>query len=80
MWARFVVHKTCKASCAAISPLSRRWAALHARSLTDRMKTAAIGEDEDGLVIYNRALLDLARHYGFLSARAGRINRKRKAK
>ncbi len=27
--------------------------------------TAVIGEDADGLVIYNRALLDLARHYGF---------------
>ena len=33
--------------------------------LYDRMKTAVIGEDADGLVIYNRALLDLARHYGF---------------
>ena len=29
------------------------------------MKTAVLGEDLDGLVIYNRALLDLARHYGF---------------
>jgi hypothetical protein len=29
------------------------------------MKTAVIGEDADGLVIYNRALVDLARHYGF---------------
>jgi len=29
------------------------------------MKTAVIGEDPDGLIIYNRALLDLARHYGF---------------
>ena len=29
------------------------------------MKTAVIGEDPDGLVIYNRALVDLARHYGF---------------
>jgi IstB-like ATP binding protein len=29
------------------------------------MKTAVIGEDPDGLVVYNRALLDLARHYGF---------------
>lgn len=29
------------------------------------MKTAVIGEDPDGLVIYNRALLDLARHYSF---------------
>ena len=29
------------------------------------MKTAVIGEDADGLVVYNRGLLDLARHYGF---------------
>jgi hypothetical protein len=33
--------------------------------LYDRMKTAVIGEDADGLVIYNRALVDLAQHYGF---------------
>jgi hypothetical protein len=33
--------------------------------LYDRMKTAVIGEDADGLVVYNRSLLDLARHYGF---------------
>jgi hypothetical protein len=29
------------------------------------MKTAVVGEDVDGLVVYNRGLLDLARHYGF---------------
>jgi hypothetical protein len=29
------------------------------------MKTAVIGEDANGLVVYNRALVDLARHYGF---------------
>jgi len=33
--------------------------------LYDRMKTAVLGQDVDGLVIYNRALLDLARHFGF---------------
>jgi hypothetical protein len=33
--------------------------------LYDRMKTAVIGEDADGLIVYNRGLLDLARHYGF---------------
>ena len=33
--------------------------------LYDRMKTAVIGEDADGLVVYNRALVDLARHYRF---------------
>ncbi|OWK25729.1 hypothetical protein AJ87_07160 [Rhizobium yanglingense] len=29
------------------------------------MKTAVIGEGETGGIVYNRALLDLARHYGF---------------
>lgn len=33
--------------------------------LYDRMKTAVVGE-EDGSVIYNRTLLDLAGHYGFV--------------
>jgi hypothetical protein len=33
--------------------------------LYDRMKTAVIGEDAEGLVRYNRGLLDVARHYGF---------------
>ena len=33
--------------------------------LYDRMKTAVIGEDAEGLVLYNRGLLDVARHYGF---------------
>jgi transposase len=34
--------------------------------LYDRMKTAVTGEDEEGHIIYNRALLALAQHYGFL--------------
>lgn len=33
--------------------------------LYDRMKTAVIGEGETGGIVYNRALLDLARHFGF---------------
>jgi hypothetical protein len=33
--------------------------------LYDRMKTAVIGEDSQGHVIYNRSLLALATHYGF---------------
>jgi transposase len=33
--------------------------------LYDRMKTAVIGEDADRRVVYNGALVDLARHYGF---------------
>jgi len=65
IWARFVVHQDLQ------SVLRCHIAALEAMGgapreiLYDRMKTAVIGEDPDGLVIYNRALLDLARHYGF---------------
>jgi len=34
--------------------------------LYDRMKTAVSGEDGDGHIIYNRSLIALGRHYGFL--------------
>ncbi len=32
--------------------------------LYDRMKTAVVGEGETGGIVYNRALVDLAHHYG----------------
>jgi transposase len=65
IWARFVVHQDMQ------SVLRCHIAALESiggaprEILYDRMKTAVIGEDPEGLVIYNRALIDLARHYGF---------------
>jgi transposase len=65
IWARFVVHQDLQ------TVLRCHIAALEAiggvprEILYDRMKTAVIGEDADGLVVYNRSLLDLARHYGF---------------
>jgi transposase len=34
--------------------------------LYDRMKTAVTGEDDLGHIVYNRSLLALAKHYGFL--------------
>jgi len=65
IWARFVLHQDLQ------SVLRCHIAAFEAIGgapktiLYDRMKTAVIGEDADGLVIYNRALVDLARHYAF---------------
>jgi len=65
IWARFVLHQDLQ------SVLRCHIAAFEAIGgaprtiLYDRMKTAVIGEDADGLVIYNRVLVDLARHYGF---------------
>jgi hypothetical protein len=65
IWARFVFHQDLQtvlrchiAALEAIGGVTRE-------ILYDRMKTAVIGEDPDGRVIYNRALLDLGRHYGF---------------
>jgi transposase len=65
IWARFVVHQDLQ------SVLRCHIAAFEAiggaprEILYDRMKTAVIGEEPEGLVVYNRALVDLARHYGF---------------
>jgi transposase len=65
IWARFVLHQDLQ------TVLRCHMAAFEALGgaprtiLYDRMKTAVIGEDAEGLVIYNRALVDLARHYGF---------------
>ena len=65
IWARFVLHQDLQtvlrchvAAFAAIGGVPRE-------ILYDRMKTAVIGEDENGLIVYNRALVDLARHYGY---------------
>ena len=65
LWAQFVVHQDLQ------TVLRCHVAALNAiggtprEILYDRMKTAVIGEDADGLVVYNRGLIDLARHFGF---------------
>jgi transposase len=56
IWGRFVVQQDLQ------SVLRCHIAALEA---IGRMKTAVIGEDADGLLVYNRALVDVARHYGF---------------
>lgn len=64
IWARFVVHQDLP------TVLRCHVSALEAiggaprEILYDRMKTAVIGEADTGIV-YNRALIDLARHYGF---------------
>jgi transposase len=65
IWARFVVHQDLQsvlrchvAAFTAIGGAPRE-------ILYDRMKTAVIGEDADGLIVYNRSLIDLARHFGF---------------
>lgn len=65
IWARFVVHQdlptVLRCHVGAIEALG----GAPREVLYDRMKTAVIGEGDTGGIVYNRALVDLARHYGF---------------
>jgi transposase len=65
VWARFVVHQdlatVLRCHVAAFEALGGAPREL----LYDRMKTAVLGERDPGGIVYNRALIDLARHYGF---------------
>jgi len=64
IWAQFVIHQDLQSVlCCHVAALSAIGGAPR-EILYDRMKTAVIGEDADGLVIDNRGLLDLARHFG----------------
>jgi len=65
IWARFVAHQDLQtmlrchmAAFAALGGVPRQ-------VLYDRMKTAVIGEDDQAHIVYNRALIDFAGHYGF---------------
>ena len=65
IWARFVAHQDLQtvlrchmAAFAALGGVPRE-------ILYDRMKTAVIGEDDQAHIVYNRALIDFAGHYGF---------------
>ena len=65
LWARFVLHQDLQtvlrchlAAFAALDGVPRE-------ILYDRMKTAVLGEDAEGHIVYNRALVDFARHHGF---------------
>ena len=65
IWARFVAHRDLQivlrchmAAFAALGGVPRQ-------VLYDRMKTAVIGEDDQAHIVYNRALIDFAGHYGF---------------
>ena len=67
LWGRFVRHaRTCRPCCAATSRPSPPWRRAGASCLYDRMKTAVIGEDADGVVSYNASLVALLNHYGAL--------------
>ena len=61
IWARFVVHQDLQSVLLCHIAAMEAIGGVPRTILYDRMKTAVIGEDEDGLVVYNRARVDLAR-------------------
>jgi transposase len=65
IWARFVVHQDLQSVLRCHIAAFEAIGGVPREILYDRMKTAVIGEDPGGLVVYNRAFLDLARNYGF---------------
>ena len=65
IWARFVLHQDLQTVLRCHIAAFEAIGAAPRTILYDRMKIAVIGEDAEGLVVYNRALVDLGRHYGF---------------
>jgi transposase/DNA replication protein DnaC len=66
MWARFVVHQDLQAVLRCHMAAFEALGGVPAEILYDRMRTVVGGTDEAGDPVYNRTLLDCARHYGFL--------------
>jgi len=65
IWARFVMHQNLPTVLRCHIAAFEAIGGAPREVLYDRMKTAVIGEGQTEGIIYNRALIDLARHYGF---------------
>jgi transposase len=65
IWARFVVHQDLATVLRCHVAAFQALGGVPRELLYDRMKTVVTGEGDTGGIIYNRALIDLARHYGF---------------
>jgi hypothetical protein len=65
IWARFVLHQDLGTVLRCHVAAFEATGGAPREILYDRMKTAVLGQDVDGLIVYNRSLLDLARHFGF---------------
>lgn len=65
IWARFVMHQNLPAVLRCHIAAFEAIGGAPREVLYDRMETAVIGEGQTEGIIYNRVLIDLARHYGF---------------
>jgi transposase len=65
IWARFVAHQDLQTVLRCHMAAFAALGGIPHEILYDRMKTAVTGEDDQGHIVYNRALIDFAGHYGF---------------
>jgi len=65
IWARFVLHQDLATLLRCHVAAFEALGGVPHEVLYDRMKTVVTGEATSGGIIYNRALIDLARHFGF---------------
>jgi transposase len=65
IWARFVSHQDLQTVLRCHMAAFEALGGVPREILYDRMKTAVIGEDDQAHIVYNRALIDFAGHYGF---------------
>jgi transposase len=64
IWARFALHQDMQTVLRCHMAAFEAIGGVPSEILYDRMKTAVVGETT-GSIVYNRALIDFARHYGF---------------
>ena len=65
LFARYVLHQDLKTLLRCHIQALEAIGGVPIEILYDRMKTAVIGEDDQGHIAYNRSLLALAQHYRF---------------
>jgi len=65
IWGRFVAHQDLQTVLRCHVAAFEAMGGVPSEVLYDRMRTAA-GEDAEGNVVFNKSLLELGRHYGFL--------------
>ena len=66
IWGRFVAHQDLQTMLRCHTAAFEALGGVPAEILYDRMRTVVTGEDADGVVMFNKTSLELARHYGFL--------------
>ena len=66
VWGRFVAHQDLQTVLRCHVAAFEALGGVPSKILYDRMRTAVTGEDAEGVVVFNKSLVELGRHYGFL--------------